>query len=209
MKHYHKNPRQIKTKQFNQLRDALSELGDLSGIVHDLNSDEIIGGNMRSDVFNINHCEIELTHQGETPDEQGTVAHGFVVWKGKRYAYRQVRWTPKQCERANIVANKAGGNWDFDILANAFDMDDLLTWGFAPYELGAQGDGVDYNEAWKGMPEFEHKDLTSFHSVHVHFSSIDDIRAFADLVGQTVTEKTKSIWYPKQKKIEYGEAHES
>jgi hypothetical protein len=174
-----------------------------------LNSDEIIGGNMRSDVFNINHCEIELTHQADTPDEQGTVALGFIVWKNKRYAYRQVRWAPKQCEKANIVANKAGGTWDFDELANSFDMDDLLTWGFAPYELGLDGDPVNKDEMWKGMPEFEHDDLGSTHAIKVHFASIEDIAAFSALVEQTVTSKTKSIWYPKQEIIRYGEADES
>jgi len=138
MKQYHKNPRQITEKQMQQLTGNLSELGDLSGIVHDLNSDEIIGGNQRSKAFNIALCEIELTHEADTPDEQGTVAHGFVVWKGKRYAYRQVRWTPKQCEKANVTANKAGGSWDFDILANEFDVADLLDWGFEAFELGIE-----------------------------------------------------------------------
>ncbi len=86
MKLYNKNPRQITEKQMSQLTDNLSELGDLSGIVHDLNSDEIVGGNQRSRAFNIDLCEIELTHQADEPDSQGTVAHGFIVWKGKRYA---------------------------------------------------------------------------------------------------------------------------
>ena len=36
MKHYHKNPREITTKQFKDLRGWLDELGDLGGIVHDL-----------------------------------------------------------------------------------------------------------------------------------------------------------------------------
>jgi hypothetical protein len=51
MKHYHKNPRQITKKQFADLQDSLKRLGDLSGIVHDLTSDEVIGGNQRMDVF--------------------------------------------------------------------------------------------------------------------------------------------------------------
>lgn len=136
MKQYHKNPRQIKKKEYSQLEEWLRELGDLSGIVHDLNSDEIIGGNQRSRVFNIDKCQIEITQKLEKPDDQGTVALGFVVWEGKRYAYRQVRWNEKQCEKANIVANKAGGSWDFDILANEFELDELLEWGFSEKELG-------------------------------------------------------------------------
>ena len=45
MKEYHKNPRKITPKQLEQLKANIQELGDLSGIVHDLNTDEIITGN--------------------------------------------------------------------------------------------------------------------------------------------------------------------
>lgn len=146
MKQYHKNPRRITNRQLEDLESWLSELGDLSGVVHDLNSDEIIGGNQRSKVFDINNCEIVLTDTYTEPDAQGTVAHGYVVWNGAKYAYRQVRLDERQCEMANIVANKAGGAWDLDVLAGNFQMDDLLSWGFEPFELGlsdgeSNGDG--------------------------------------------------------------------
>jgi len=159
MKTYHKNPRQIKDKQFKDLRAWLLELGDLSGIVHDLNSDEVISGNQRMRAIDIAKCEIVLVDGPHDPDAQGTVAHGYVIWQGAKYNYRQVRWTERQCEKANIVANKAGGTWDFDTLANGFEMDDLLEWGFEPQELGIGADiTMDYEpeeSANKGL-----KDIT-------------------------------------------------
>jgi len=133
---YHKNPRQITTKQMTMLAHDLAELGDLSGIVHDLNTDEIIGGNQRSKIFDLAKLNIVLTEELPEPDEQGTVALGYVLWQGKKYAYRAVRWDAKTAEKANIVANKAGGTWDFDILADNFELDELLDWGFEPFELG-------------------------------------------------------------------------
>lgn len=136
MKHYHKNPRQITKKQFADLQDSLRRLGDLSGIVHDLNSDEIIGGNQRMDVFDVKSAQIELTEKFDQPDEQGTVARGFVIWQDKKYTYRAVMWDDKTREEANIRANKAGGSWDFDMLANEFEIPDLLEWGFSADELG-------------------------------------------------------------------------
>ena len=126
VKQYHKNPRTLTDRQRRDLARNLRELGDLSGIVHDLNSDEIIGGNQRSEIININDCEIVLTSEGEEPDDQGTVAIGYVIWNGSHYNYRQVRWTPKQCEKANIIANKGGGEWDYDMLANDFAIQELL-----------------------------------------------------------------------------------
>lgn len=151
MKQFHKNPRQITTKQFAELKEWLRELGDLSGIVHDLNSDEIIGGNQRGRVFDINSCKITMLEEYLQPDEQGTVGWGFIIWEGKKYAYRQVRWTEKQCEKANIIANKSGGGWDFDTLANQWNTEDLLQWGFSEYELQIAGvlldDGKEYDES--------------------------------------------------------------
>lgn len=49
--------------------------------------------------------------------------------------------TPKQEKALVIRANKTvAGQWDFDVLANKFDQDDLKEWGFADYELGAGWD---------------------------------------------------------------------
>ena len=158
MKPYHKNPRQITRKQFQQLKENLAYLGDLSGIVHDLNTDEIIGGNQRSAVFDVNKCQIEIVHKYDYPDEQGTVAQGFIIWDGKRYTYRQVRWTPKQCEQANITANRLGGDWDWDSLANGFDMSDLLSWGFEendfPFDTSGIPEFKEYDESVANEVEF-------------------------------------------------------
>jgi len=202
MKQYHKNPRQITSKEYADLQKWLIQLGDLGGVVHDLNSDEIIGGNQRSRVFDINRCELVVEHAFDEPDEQGTVGLGYVIWQGKRYAYRQVRWDERQCEQANIIANKAGGSWDFDLLANEWDIPDLLDWGFKPYEIGVVGDPDDPNAHWEGMPEFEQENLIGVQSIHVHFNSRQDVDDFAELIGQKLTDKTRSIWYPEVIKID-------
>ena len=55
----------------------------------------------------------------------------------------------------------------------------------------------DWREIWKGMPEFNQKDLTPFQSILIHFDSLEDRKSFSNLVGQTVTDLTKSIWHPK------------
>lgn len=168
MKTYHKNPRHITDKQLSDLEIWLEELGDLSGIVHDLNTDEIIGGNQRARVFDIlhdNNASITITDTFSPPTHQGTVALGYIQWRGERYTYRQVRWTERQCEQANIVANRAGGQWDFDELANSFEVGELLEWGFEEAELGllTDIDFPEYDESiadeveWIECPECGHK----------------------------------------------------
>jgi hypothetical protein len=61
-----------------------------------------------------------------------------------------------------------------------------------------------YDE-WAGMPEFEQEDTTALKSIQVHFASGEDLKAFADLVGQTITMETKSVWFPSKKREDLTE----
>lgn len=56
---------------------------------------------------------------------------------------------------------------------------------------------INYDEHWVGMPEFNQPDKTAIKSVTVNFESKEDMLKFSKLVGQEVTSKTRSIWYPK------------
>lgn len=128
MKEYSKNPRRITSKQLEQLKANIQELGDLSGIVHDLNTDEIISGNQRSKVIDINKCEVVLTEKYDSPNPQGTVAWGYVIFEGQKMNYRQVRWDDRQREKANITANSLGGEFDYTILKEKFDINLVREW---------------------------------------------------------------------------------
>ena len=59
-KTYHKNPRTISEKQMSDLKEWIEELGDISGIVHDKNTDEIVAGNQRTEAIDIKKCDIEI-----------------------------------------------------------------------------------------------------------------------------------------------------
>jgi len=123
IKSYKNNPRTISARQLQDLRKWMRELGDVSGIVHDLNSNQIVGGNQRSRVININKCKITIEHEYPKPDSQGTVRQGYVIWQGHKYNYRAVRWTKAQCDRANLIANKAGGQWNYAVLGANYSQD--------------------------------------------------------------------------------------
>jgi hypothetical protein len=53
-----------------------------------------------------------------------------------------------------------------------------------------------WKKHWCGMPEFKQRDLTPVKQLTVNFEKQEDIEAFAELVGQTITPDTRSIWYP-------------
>jgi len=130
MKIYANNPRTIEEEELQNLENWMKEFGDLSGIVHDLNSDQLVGGNQRSKIVDINEAEIEIVEVFDEPTAQGTTALGYVLFAGEKFTYRQVRWTPEKCERANLIANKAGGDWDYLALAEFFDPAVLAGVGF-------------------------------------------------------------------------------
>lgn len=60
------------------------------------------------------------------------------------------------------------------------------------FDMPTTIDGV-----WGGMPRFAQSDLEPMQSVMVHFASVDDRRRFSELLGQTVTPLTRSLWYPR------------
>lgn len=53
-----------------------------------------------------------------------------------------------------------------------------------------------WEEYWQDMPEFDQRDLTAEKSLIVNFKSLDDMNRFSELVGQPITTRTRSIWYP-------------
>ncbi len=127
MRTYHGNPRRITPTRLARLTDTLARLGDLGGIVHNLATDEIIGGNQRMTVFTDGRPV--LVESWEEPDAQGTVGHGWIEWRGHRYAYRQVRWDAATAAEANIAANMGAGEWDWQALGE-WDAGNLQAWGF-------------------------------------------------------------------------------
>lgn len=132
---FKENPRWITKEQFAHLKEHLEDLGDLSGIVYCHNNKSFVGGNQRSEVFN--GAKIEITETFDPPTIAGTFAHGFIIYNGEKYAYREVVFSESDFKKACIVANNDGGAFDWDILANDWDKEQLNDWGMVtPDEWG-------------------------------------------------------------------------
>lgn len=54
----------------------------------------------------------------------------------------------------------------------------------------------DAYEHWDGMPEFVQNKQEPFSKITVRFETENDLNEFAELIGQKLTPKTKSIWHP-------------
>jgi hypothetical protein len=63
-------------------------------------------------------------------------------------------------------------------------------------------EGHDWKEHWVGMPDFIQEDKPPYKKIYLNFRNQEDYEAFAKLIDQNLTDKTKSIWYPKLEKDE-------
>ena len=119
---YYKNPRSLSDKEFKQLKTSLDKFGMIDKpIVNADSANTIIGGHQRKHVLEASGVkEIECW----IPDRE---------------------LSDKEVEELNIRLNKNTGSWDFDALANEFDLGELLDWGFSEKELGIHPD-IDFDE---------------------------------------------------------------
>jgi hypothetical protein len=121
------NPRKITDKQFSMLKKSMAEFGDLSGIVKNIKTGNLVGGHQRIKNLDPSWPIISAPHT----DPTGTVALGHIETPSGRWQYREVDWPEKREMAANVAANKHGGYFDMPLLKNiiieiddgSFDMD--------------------------------------------------------------------------------------
>ena len=106
------NPRQLSKDQFKYLKDSIHRFGLVDPIIINKNKDRkniIIGGHQRVKVaksLNLNKVPcVELD------------------------------LTLEQERELNVRLNKNVGQWDYDVLANNFEMEELSNWGFEDADL--------------------------------------------------------------------------
>lgn len=63
--------------------------------------------------------------------------------------------------------------------------------------LEEEDDTKEWQKHWVGMPEFVQEDNPPYKKLIISFRTKEDYDEFAGIVNQSLTEKTKSIWYPK------------
>jgi hypothetical protein len=115
IKEFSKNPRWLTEKAKKNIKKSIDEFGLIEKLV--LNTDMIlIGGHQRLHI---------LSEQGETHVD---------CWMPDR------KLTEREHSKLCIMLNKAQGEFDFDMLANEFELDDLKEWGFCDKELGIEID---------------------------------------------------------------------
>jgi len=131
-----------------------------------------------------------------------------------RVPVRYMDLDPAEAHLLALADNKLNeeAEWDASMLASIlsdFSFDDaaLAGWDSADLDklatqLGANTAATDPMQEWQGMPEFDQQDKTAERSIIVHFNSQQHVDEFAQLLGQQLTDKTKSIWFPAQERMD-------
>jgi ParB-like chromosome segregation protein Spo0J len=186
-------------KNLRQIRDSLREFGQVEPLVVQKGTGKVIGGNGRLEVM-----RDEGVHEVDVVEFDGSEV------QARALAIALNRTAKTSVFDDTILAEhlRALQSEDFPIAATGFTDEevDALLQSLGSKALSSNGVPIDDPSAeWEGMPEFEHQDLTAAQSIHVHFKSREDVEEFAKLVGQTITDKTKSIWHPQAEIIRYGD----
>ena len=139
-----KNPRYIKDERYQKLIKGLKEfpkMMKLRPIIID-NDGMILGGNMRYLAM------IDLGYK-EIPE-------GWVI--------KASELTAKEMKRFIITDNVPFGNWDYDILANEWNVKDLQDWGVELDEITGNSpeieDYSDLEEQKEALEGYEDQDIT-------------------------------------------------
>lgn len=56
----------------------------------------------------------------------------------------------------------------------------------------------DWKKEWEGMPEFNMGNTEPIQKITISFKNREDVRKFGELIGQRLSPRTDSIWFPKQ-----------
>ena len=106
------NPRQLKKEQYQNIKESLQRFGFVDPVIINKNKDRkniIIGGHQRVKVAkDLKYTEVPCLELDLSLDKE---------------------------KELNIRLNKNVGEWDYDILANLFDFNDLMDWGFTEDDL--------------------------------------------------------------------------
>jgi len=110
LRDYELNPRRINKDMYAKLKENIEKYGVIDRPCVNVDG-VLIGGHQRTRVFR----DMGITE--------------LDVWVPNRAL------SDDEVKKLNIVLNKVGGEFDYDVLANCFDVDDLLDLGFVENEL--------------------------------------------------------------------------
>jgi hypothetical protein len=116
------NPKTVSDFQGNNLAASLNKYGSLDGIIFNRKLGKLAGGNTRIQLLAtklIGNNRVTYTSKYDFPDEQGTVALGYVWHNNMPIPYRETEWDEVMHREASIAAGMIHGDFVDQLLAEA------------------------------------------------------------------------------------------
>lgn len=213
------NPRKISDEALSGLKASLRSFGDISGIVFNKRTGNLVSGHQRVRALAEEHGDdIQIFQEGY----EGRIK----LPDGTHVRVRYVDWDESMEKAANVAANNphTQGEWTLDVddiiaeiqcelpeLSASVNIDLMMP--PPKTQPSAEGDGVsagdiDPLEEWNagGMPEYEQEKKAPYKEVIVRFETQEAVEEFERRLEITLPpyEHRKNIWYPKKKIQSFG-----
>jgi hypothetical protein len=167
--------------QQDAMSGVLQEIGWVQSVIVNRTTGNLVDGHMRvSLALREELASIPVVYVELSPDEEATVLA-----------------TLDPLGAAAVTDKEKLAELLQDVSVRSKDLEIFLS------RIGS-GDGMDRQQRmaeWVGMPEFEQQDKTSEFELVVHFAGEQQREQFAALVGQSITAKTNSIWFPAEERL--------
>lgn len=187
---YANNSRLHDEAQLSQLVASIDEFGFTNPVLLD-GANGIIAGHGRVMAANVLGMDsvptIELSHLNEDQKRAYIIADNKLALNSK-WDTEMLALELQGIEEAGIALDITGFN-DAEI-GQLFQGDD------------DESDHTVATDEWKGMPEFTQNDATAKRTILVHFDDLEQVRNFSALVDDTITDKTKFIWFPRKERAD-------
>jgi len=170
------NPRVVKDKKFEKLVKSIRDFPKMLEIRPIVVNDDmmILGGNMRYEA-----CK------------KAGLTEIFII--------KASEFSEAEQKEFIIKDNINTGTWDFDDISTNWDLWDLKEWWFDLFDFEASWTPWNYanpEEEWNNHLDFHQDDTLWKYQIKVHIFNEEDLKQFAELMQQKITEKTKSIYFP-------------
>lgn len=170
------NPRVITDRELELLGNSMAEFGDLSGVVVNVRTGNMVGGHQRLRHLDEGWAIDKHPHQ----DETGTIALGYIETPWGRFTYREVDWDSNRERLANLAANKHGGSFDeaaVAVIMQGLDQVgelDLTLTGFDQEEINAflAPDGDEFPDIDLGSGEIEQTEAMQKYTIFIPRSKV-------------------------------------
>ncbi len=183
---YKDNPRKHTDTQINQIAASIKEFGFVNPILADEKNMILAGHGRYLAAKTLSLSKVPVVVIKNLTEDQKTA----LVIADKKIAMNSTRDENLLWDQIRQLNEKG-----FDLNLLAFDEMEILP-------MTDPNTVIDPLAEWEDMPEYDQEDQMSYKSILVHFKNAKDYEDFQKFIGQDMTDKTKSIWFPEQKNMD-------